>query len=80
MQRLLVRSVAVACFVALGLACGGSSKNFNDSCSSSSDCQSSYVCPTVGPMQGKCTISCTKDEQCAAIGAGVCTSDVCIPK
>jgi hypothetical protein len=61
--------------------CGGSAdKKYNETCGSSSDCTSGLTCPTTGPMSGKCTKSCTKDEECASIGTGVCTSDVCAPK
>ncbi len=60
-------------------ACGGGGKSYGSTCSSASDCQSGFICPTDGPMAGKCTISCTKDEQCTSIGGGVCTSDVCDP-
>ncbi len=70
---------AVLAVLTLAACGGGGGKAYNDSCSSGSDCQSGYICPTNGPMAGKCTISCTKDEQCTAIGGGVCTSDVCDP-
>jgi len=80
-MKTMVRNAGVGAFaLAVIAACGGANKSFNDTCSSTSDCQSGYVCPTVGPMAGKCTKSCTKDQECAAIGAGVCTSDVCLPK
>lgn len=69
-----------ASLLALLSACGGSDKKYNDSCGSSNDCTSGLTCPTKGPMSGKCTKACTKDEECAAIGGGVCTSDVCAPK
>jgi hypothetical protein len=62
------------------VSCGGASKGYGDSCSSSGDCKSPMSCPTQGPMTGRCTKSCTKDEECAPIGGGVCTSDVCVPK
>ena len=73
-----LRSFALVALI-LAAACGGPS-DYNGSCAASSDCKSGLMCPTTGPMTGKCTISCTKDEQCTPIGGGVCTSDVCVPK
>ena len=61
------------------LGCGGS--NYNSTCTSSSQCTGGLFCPTVGPMQGKCTKNCTKDEECSSLGSNlVCTSDVCTPR
>jgi hypothetical protein len=72
-------SGAIVALVTNAAACGGGGGKYGDHCSSAGDCQSSMTCPTVGPMAGRCTKSCTKDEECAAIGGGVCTSDVCVP-
>lgn len=70
----------IAAIVALlGLSCG-SSGSYNSTCASSNTCDSPMVCPTAGPMTGRCTINCTKTEQCASYGGGECTSDVCVPK
>ncbi len=64
---------------ALSSACG-SGTSYNNACASAKDCASGLICPTVGPMQGRCTKSCTKDEECASLGSKlVCTSDVCTP-
>ncbi|MBS2027609.1 MAG: hypothetical protein JST54_06885 [Deltaproteobacteria bacterium] len=60
-------------------SCGGAS-GYGGSCGQASDCTSSMICPTQGPMTGRCTQACTKDEECAGIGGGVCSSDVCNPK
>ncbi len=75
----IVRSVVLAASFLFAAACGPS--DYNKTCSSTSDCKSGLMCPTVGPMAGKCTRSCTKDEECADLGSNlVCTSDVCTPK
>jgi len=66
----------------LAAGCGESSgKTYNESCSSDSNCATG-LCPTKGPMTGKCTISCSKDEHCTSVtnSGAVCTSDVCAPK
>jgi len=76
-----VRATAAIIVVgAIVIGCGGSDKKYDESCGSSGDCSSGLTCPTKGPMSGKCTKACTKDEECASIGNGVCTSDVCAPK
>ncbi len=63
----------------LATACGGG--GYDQSCAQNADCSGGLMCPTVGPMQGKCTKSCTKDEECASLGSNlVCTSDVCTPR
>ncbi len=75
------RAAPVVLFAAaIVIGCGGSDKKYDESCGSSGDCSSGLTCPTKGPMSGKCTKACTKDEECAPIGSGVCTSDVCAPK
>jgi len=73
----MMRLAAVLLAVALS-ACSGAN-NFNVACGSASDCTQGQICPTAGPMQGRCTKACTKDEECSALSSGhvVCTSDVC---
>ena len=79
-RNLWRRGFAALLAAGLAIACGGGGKSYGDSCSSPGDCQSGLTCPTAGRMTGRCTKSCTKDEECSAIGGGVCTSDVCVPQ
>ena len=76
---LMIRTMLFTLGVLAMSACGGQS-GYGGSCSQASDCKSSMICPTSGPMSGRCTQACTKDEECAAVGGGVCSSDVCNPK
>ncbi|MFT3843022.1 MAG: serine/threonine-protein kinase [Myxococcaceae bacterium] len=59
----------------------GSEGYFNLACGNAGDCSSGQVCPVTGPMQGRCTKACSKDEQCSGLSSGhvVCSSDVCTP-
>lgn len=76
---MMKRLVAALVLSLAALSCGGPA-DYGDGCGKSADCKSPMVCPTEGPMSGRCTKDCTKDEECASIGGGVCSSDVCNPK
>ena len=79
-MRRLTRVTLVGILLAVA-GCGESSgKSYSEACAEDAQCATG-LCPTKGPMSGKCTVSCSKDEHCSSLGSDlVCTSDVCAPK
>jgi len=75
----MTRTLA-ALLAALALSACGSANAFNTACVNDSDCTKGQICPGLGPMQGRCTKSCTKDDDCSGLTSGhvVCSSNVCV--
>ncbi|MCA9645021.1 MAG: hypothetical protein H6718_27225 [Polyangiaceae bacterium] len=75
MLKLLRSLILFALFLPLTACASGS---FGDKCDVNSDCEEDLVCPTTGPMLGKCTMTCDRDSECVNFGDEVqCDDSVC---
>jgi hypothetical protein len=71
---------ALIAAVALLASCG-SDNNFNLACGTAADCSKAQICPTQGPMQGRCTKVCSKDTDCGNLSSNpvTCVANECTP-